>query len=1437
MAATDASNILGVDIGSVSISIVELSLNGTILSTGYAFHHGNIRQGLSRALLTTSLSGIGHVAATSSTHASVLRNNTFDDQVSLIRAAKKLHPDIGSILNVGGEKFSLSLFDVQGSYAGSRNNTACAAGTGSFLDQQAGRLGLETSRELARQACDNVLTIPDIATRCAVFAKTDLIHAQQEGFSVPQICDGLCRGLAKNLFNTLFREKEIRTPVIFCGGVAKNSSVKVHLESLINTALTCDDHAHLYGALGAALCMADRLEKEKPVFWEKRRYASIDDLLEQKEKKRKYFYAGLSLDLSSYPDFKGFSSLVAGQEHNPAQGHEEKPGQNSCPKEANPVEVDIYMDPAALDRTEGFLGLDVGSTSTKAVIIDTTGQVIAGFYTRTASKPVKAVQSIFRSAHEFAETNKIFLDIQGCGTTGSGRKISAGIIGADLVLDEISAHARAAWELNPDVDTIIEIGGQDAKFTTMKNGVVTSSFMNTVCAAGTGSFIEEQAAKLGCPLDEYASRTEAAQSPASSDRCTVFMERDINHFLSEGYQVNEVLASALHSVRDNYLSKVANPARIGTTVLFQGATAKNRSLVAAFEQKLNQPIHVSRFCHLTGALGVALTLKDQNRRSSTFRGFDLWREAIPVRQEVCRLCTNNCKLTIADLADKTVAFGFLCGRDYDTNHYVARKKGFNLLKARKKAVDLPPPGPVKKEVTIGLPAAVHLVEDLEFWKVFFNRLGIKTITSETMKTPVSTGRSLASAEFCTPITAMHGHVADLLNRADLVFLPYYFEQGSKNRNRRRQFCYYTQYLPSIVATIPGIDRNRIISPVVRYLYTNFHTKIELYRALNGNAGEKISFFEISSAYDRAWEWKRQYDSRLKEIMKQEQKTSRDIDVVLLGRPYTLLSPTLNSRIPDIFSSLNVKTYFQDMVDISSHDFSTIDPLLSEIHWKHAAAIIKAALVAARTENLYPVYVTSFKCSPDAFGVDYFKKIMEAHDKPYLVLELDEHDSNVGYETRIEAAVRSFRNHKAYFSAPVPETPSPAKKLAKACVNPDFTPKLKDKTIIYPNWDSITGRLLAATLEGEGYHTVLMEETHETIQQSLKTNTGQCLPLNAIASGFEQTMRNHTLDPGNCVLWMSRSDISCNIKMYPAVIKSLVRSSPGMEKADVYRGDFAFTDISMRAAVNAYFSYMFGGLIRKTACRIRPYETVKGETDRAVEKALGILETAFRERGSKEEALAEAVSFFAWIETNKGKRRPKVGIFGDFYVRDNEVMNQDLIHFIEANGGEVVPTPYYRFAKMIADSYFKKWFKEGKYLSIISYKTLLTAMTQMEKQYYKYFKPLLNEEESDYTDSHEEILARYGLKPEHTGESMDNILKIHYTIKEHPDLDLFVQTSPSFCCPALVTEAMAASIEKTSGVPIVSVTYDGSGGNRNRVIIPFLKYTREKSYSQRMRKSV
>jgi predicted CoA-substrate-specific enzyme activase len=1398
--------IAGIDVGSVTVSIAVIDGHNHLIHKASAFHQGDVKECLTELLSHKAMTCVTHVSVTDSTPGFVFCHERIDDQVALIRAAKFLYrQSFDALLHVGGEKFSLSLFDQSGNYTGARHNTSCAAGTGSFLDQQARRLNLLGSHDISEYALKNQHARPDIATRCAVFAKTDLIHAQQEGYNIGQICDGLCYGLAKNIANTLFKGNTFSGKIIFCGGVSRNRSVTKYLESLLNVTLTIDNCARVYGALGAALCLADEMRNQRLA---PEAFDSPRAFFTETVKKDNYRYPPLSLTLSDYPDFACFDTYVA-----------------------DGVEVEVYTDPLAADLAGAFLGLDVGSTSTKSILITRDQEPVIGCYTKTASRPVQAVQTIFKVMDDWIERNHLKVTIAGCGTTGSGRRISGRVIGADLEPDEITAHATAAVNLNPDVDTIIEIGGQDAKFTLLKDGRVTASVMNTVCAAGTGSFIEEQAQKLSCPLSEYSDRAEGVPAPVSSDRCTVFMERDINYFFAEGFEQKEILASVLHSVRDNYLTKVATVGNIGNCILFQGATARNRALVAAFEQKLQKPIHVSQFCHLTGALGVALLAAEQGKDHSGFRGFDLWKKTIPVRQEVCQLCSNHCKITIADVDGQPQAYGFLCGRDYDTQKRVARDTQYSLKKLRKpvtRPVISDPPGP--DAPAIGIPAALHLFEDLAFWEMFFSLLGIRTVVSRNLKQPVVLGKTLAKAEFCSPVMALHGHVAHLLKKTPYVFLPFYFEEKTNRKGIRRQHCYYTQFTPSVLACLDTCDKDRLIMPTIKYLYTSLHTKMALYRALKPVIPHRpFSFFDIHAAWDKAMEFRKTEQERLATLFQTQTRHTSGVKVLLLGRPYTVLSDTMNHHIPQMFEKMGVQTFFQDMVDTSDLDLSPIQPLLEEIHWKYAARILESAYAAALTDGLYPVYITSFRCSPDAFGVDYFKQIMERCHKPYLVLELDEHDSSVGYETRIESAVRAFTNH--------------FQSTTRAAARPlDFSPLFFDrpgtKTIIFPNWDAFTGQLIVSTFQSEGYQALLMEETQETLKKCLLTNTGQCIPLNALAAGFIHTVRKHHLNPADAVLWLNRSDIACNIRLYPYHIQQILKQEGnGFEHSGIYLGELSLFDISFKASTNAYFAYMFGGLLRSMGCKIRPYEVNPGDTDQVMAKALAIINQAFATGGSKEQALAQAIPLFEQIETRDIGTRPKVAIFGDLYVRDNDVMNQDLIHYIEAHGGEVITTPYYKYVKIIAGSYFRKWFKEGKYLSLISNKALFTAMNTMEKRYSPYFEPILKELDFTAPTACEDVLTRYGIQPEHTGESMDNILKIHHLFQEHPDLALLVQTTPAFCCPGLITEAMAARLEATTGVPVVSITYDVSGGNKNKVIVPFIKYYKRKKSVDDVRKAI
>jgi predicted CoA-substrate-specific enzyme activase len=1376
---------LGVDIGSVSVSLALVDQDGNILRIAYGPHAGRVRDTLEKHLAAL---GPLRIAAGGCTPAAcrLLRGmRPVDSQVALIAAAGRLFPGARSLLHVGGEKFTLIRLSDHGQYLGSRSNPSCASGTGSFLDQQARRLGFSGVEELDLRARASTSEPPRISTRCAVFARTDLVHAQQQGYGLEEICRGLCRGAAQTLADTLVRGERLETPVAFTGGASLNQALRGELEQVLGVGLETIGCGPAAVAVGAAMCAA------KDAYATGAAELAPEQLLAPPAQEKEYSYAPLSFeDTQTAPPLQAYVCAT---------------GKHS---RVHPVEVEVYGNTGAEPGgVPVCLGVDIGSTSTKAILL--AGEPLAGFYTRTLGSPLTAVQALCEAMEGLARADGIDLRIQGVAATGAGRKFIGSIIRADLVIDEITAHARAAYSIDPEIDTIIEIGGQDAKFTTMRDGMVTFSHMNTVCAAGTGSFLEEQAQRLGCSLGDYSRRVQGARAPLSSDRCAVFMERDINHFLSQGFSTEEILAAALYSVRENYLQKVARGAAIGKKVAFQGATARNTALVAAFQQGLGVPVLVSRYCHLAGALGAALLLREARPKASSFPGLPALRGDIPVRSETCQLCANACKLRVAVVGGEEVAYGFLCGRDYGAGRFVDRNRsGFDVMKERAKALrtERTPTPPSLDGPVVGIPAALGLCADVPVWEEFFSSFGFRVMTSRGLPDAVELGRKTRGAEFCAPLAALRGHVAHLLSRADWIFLPFQFEELPRGFRIPRAYCYYTQFSPTLACGSPD-ERRRCLVPRVSWTMLRQRTARELHAMLASMGRTDVSPAQVAAAFRRARAMRARAAETLRRRFREETARLDGPAVVLLGRPYNLLDPDMSKGIPELLAAQGVKTFLQEMVPYE------------QVHWHYATEILEVACVVAKTPFLYPVYVTSFKCSPDSFAVEYFKRMMDARGKPYLVLQLDDHDSTLGYETRIEAGVASFRNHcararrademEALKSPPLP--------------NPLLARKLGGKTLLFPVWDTIVNPLLAACLRREGVDARVLEEDPLIIRKAMRHNAGQCIPVSVIAEEAAQYVESHGLDPSRTALWMARSRLSCNIGMFPAFIKSLLEArGGGMEKLEVYAGSAFYLDFSLRASINAYRACLVGGLLRRVGCRLRPYETDPGATDLAIRRSMEMLLPAFEGSSSLDSAMDGAAALLAAVRT-AGAGRPKVAIFGDLYVRDNDIMNQGLISSLEEAGGEVITTPYTEYIRIVARSYFRKWREAGQYASFYGYRALWGLVQSLGRSYQRRFEPFLPNEPVIKDDDPDLVMKGFGIRTEHAGESFDNLLKVSHLARVWPDLALFVQASPAFCCPSLVTEAMARDIERITGVPVVSVTYDGTGQYQNDEVVPYLAF--------------
>ncbi|MEW5725890.1 MAG: acyl-CoA dehydratase activase, partial [Thermodesulfobacteriota bacterium] len=539
--------------------------------------------------------------------APILNAPFVNEIIAHARSTHELHPDVRTVIDMGGEDSQLIILDGQGrgEIEDFAMNSMCAAGTGSFLDQQAHRLGF-TIEEFSREALKSQ-TPPRVAGRCSVFAKTDMIHLQQEASPAFDIVAGLCFALVRNLKSNIAKGKDILAPVSFQGGVAANLGVRRAFKEIMNLSddqLIIPKYFASMGAIGAALLTLDGRNPKVNL-------DRLDEFLAHVQARR--VVAGR------------LESLSLGEHHL---------NRRPAMRQLAPEERDI---PA-------FLGVDVGSISTNVVVVDEQGELLAKAYLLTAGRPLEAVKEGLRMV-DAAVGDKV--RIEGACTTGSGRYLTGAFIGADIVRNEITAQATASAAIDPEVDTIFEIGGQDSKYVSLKNGAIVDFMMNKVCAAGTGSFLEEQAEKLGIAIKEqFGNLALASAEPVRmGERCTVFMESDIIHHQQQGVPVPDIVAGLSYSIVHNYLNKVVEHRPVGRKIFYQGATALNNGIVAAFEKVLGRPIQVPPHCDVTGAIGAAILAKrERTWEESKFKGFGVSEQTYEITSFECSGCPNRCEV-------------------------------------------------------------------------------------------------------------------------------------------------------------------------------------------------------------------------------------------------------------------------------------------------------------------------------------------------------------------------------------------------------------------------------------------------------------------------------------------------------------------------------------------------------------------------------------------------------------------------------------------------------------------------------------------------------------------------------------------------------------------------------------------------------------------------
>ncbi len=992
-----------------------------------------------------------------------------------------------------------------------------------------------------------------------------------------------------------------------------------------------------------------------------------------------------------------------------------------------------------------------------------------------------------------------------------------------------------------------------------------------MCAAGTGSFIEEQAKKLDVSLKDYAALALRAPAPLISDRCTVFMERDLNHLLSLGYSREELLAAALHSVRDNYLSKVAHINKIGNRIAFQGATAKNDALVKAFEQKLQKPITVSKFCHLTGAFGVCLKMADAGiSRESRFRK-ELHAEQVLANEYVCEYCKNHCKIKSIDVDGDTLGWGYLCGRDeHDPGYRKKEASGFDLLRTHRKVFDVSTaagatmtrsegnqfrefkqgeirsvirrPGfslarlrnhiqfnllelrkeifstgivPRRKQgtdsnVKIGLPAALSMIEYLPLWELFFKRLGFTPIATSADPSHLTRGREISGAEFCTPLVEFQGHVRDLRPQVDFIFYPQLFENAGDRETK--SYCYYTHYAVPVVQNIPHLELGgELIAPVLN-MNGNLDEMIrEIYMGFPEAIQEQASFDRVEGAFRLAWDWFEERKNDLQELFRDQIGATNDIAVALLGRPYLILNHSLNKGVPDRLAEKGIQSFYMDMIPLDGQQIDAARDFVRLNHWHYGNRIIKTAEIVARTKGLFPIYLTAFKCSPDSFILSYFKDIMDYYFKPYLILQLDEHEAGEGYDTRLEAAIETFRHfrgaakHKTYPSI-------------------DLQKSFADKTYLLPDYDHLSARLMQAVFQHAGIEAELIEQTPDTIVRSIQLNDGQCLPVSILTQGILHTIQSRSLRPEQLAIFSNTdSQISCNLPQFPVMIKqTLTKIGHGLEQVDIRVSHYLPTDLPWEFVVGFYRAWLVSGLVQKMTHHVRAREKTAGATDRLAQRAEEKLFAAFRQGAPKEEVFREIVNDFSSVEVTSG-RLPQVGIVGDVYVRDNEIFNQNLVRRLEKAGAEAVTISFFDTLGLLAATHFKSQWLDGSYIGLLRDKALYNTLNLFGRKLIKIAGSFFKNEA--HTLKHDPLtyLQHHYLSIRHGGETSENLLKVYYLNENYPDLKFIIHVYPLFCCPGLISEAIYKKVERDLGIPIVSIAYDGTQTDKNKVLEPYLHF--------------
>ena len=1399
-------NFIGLDAGSVSVKLVVLDEKGDKFFSLYRRHKGHpvsvaldlLRDSIHASGLQLHDSSLSITGSSGRLIGSILDIEPVNEIVAQSFSTRALFPQVKTIIEMGGEDSKLIILGENGrAIKDFSMNSVCAAGTGSFLDQQAERLRftIEEFSDLALESKNP----PRIAGRCSVFAKSDMIHLQQIATPVEDIVAGLCFAVARNFKGSISRGRHIVPPVSFQGGVAANKGMVRAFREIfgLDELLVPGDHA-LMGAIGAAL-------------------KNIGEGTEQ------------HFDISRLEEFiRSYRPLEEGY---PPLNDNGRIINAELPADDNPllqVLRSSSAEPSA--RTRAYLGIDVGSISTNLAVIDEEGRLLSKRYLMTAGRPIDAVrQGLAEIGAEMGDK----VEILSVGTTGSGRYMIADYVGADIVKNEITAQATAAVFINKDVDTIFEIGGQDSKFISLENGMIVDFEMNKACAAGTGSFLEEQADKLNIAIKgEFEKCALSAKNPCRlGERCTVFMENSLMANLQKGADRNNLLAGLAYSIVQNYINRVVAGKKIGNTIFFQGGVAFNESVVAAFEKYLNRKITVPPHHDVTGAIGMALismrhmeTRKSETgggKNGTTFKGFELSKRPYELSSFECKGCPNVCEINRVKITgeDGFLFFGGRCEK-YDVRkrkpsglpdlfsfrdqmlwkEHLQRQSVFADKRSQRSNGD--------RRQKIGIPYIFFFHDFLPFWATLLWELGFEVeVSPKTNRQIINLGLERVLSEACFPIKAAHGHIQYLLDKnVDAIFLPSFINLNAPEDSLERGLaCPYTQTIPYVSKV--AFDGIRIITPLINLRRGRKFMVDELGKSLKP-FGIKKSV--ISKANAVAHEAQERFAGAIKTKYAEVLSELRGNTIVIVGRSYNALDSGVNLDIPKKLADLNMLAIPFDFLPAETY---SINDKWDNMYWKSGQRILKAARFIRDNKNLYAIYIGNFLCGPDSFILKYFKK--EMGDKPFLHIEIDEHSADAGAITRCEAFMDSIENCLSATNAPpVQEKSIGRQKIIerKAPVTLRLTPDAK-RTVYMPRM-SDHAFAIAAAFERCGVRAeVLPESDRKTTDVGRKYASGkECYPCAVTTGDMVKKVMEPDFVAGESAFFMPSGTGPCRFGQYN-VFHRLVLDSLGYRDVPIFspnQDTTFYKDLGIVGkdfTLQAWKGIIAYELLNKCLHEIRPYEKEKGAADRLYLTYVTKLYQSLRSTNgcNPEDTLKGIRRDFENIPRRSDKK-PLIGIIGEIFVRSHKFSNENLVAKVEALGGEVWLAPVEEWIYYVNFMGLKKALLKKEKSAIINFFLKTFFQKKIEHRFAKYFRGFLKTLKEPETKEILEKASPY-LHSSFEGEAILSIGKSIDLLEK--GASGIVNAMPFGCMPGTIVTAMLRGVSTDFGIPNISIAYDGS----------------------------